>query len=199
MVSWNLNVHRAPSCLSEHFPSYISCCLCPTCTAWCFLNASLSRYDSMIAINSWSSPTTRLRLLTSCSRVILHLRKSSKIFSIKAFLVGPKNFTSTGNRAATLIGPCFFSSLIWFLSKTWKEGTLKLTMWIGKMWEFMKALHTTNLLGASRLSTPVSNSSELGYICLEPAGITSIFPIKTLHNNICLVPFSSALEDARLQ
>lgn len=78
-------------------------------------------------------------------------------------------------------------------------GIVKLTTYSGKMWEFMLLLQIMYLFGLSKSSTPESNSSELGSVWVEFAGINSDFPSRTRQSNTCLTPFLSGIDFSTLQ
>lgn len=72
-----------------------------------------------------------------------------------------------------------------------KHGALKLTTYSGKIWVFMCVLQTMYFLGHSMLSTPESNSSELGWYWSEPGRTGSVFPRITRQSKRCLRPSPS--------
>lgn len=76
---------------------------------------------------------------------------------------------------------------------------LKLTTNSGRMWVFMWEGQTTNQLGERRLSTPESNSSEVGWNWFDPAGISSAFPTITRQRRRWRSPSSSNVEEIELK
>ena len=79
------------------------------------------------------------------------------------------------------------------------SGAVKLMRYSGIICVFIKALQMTYLVGEMRLSTPESNSLELGKFCLEPGLSSSILPNITRHSTICFNPVSSVIEQNALK
>lgn len=75
-----------------------------------------------------------------------------------------------------------------------EEGAFKLIMYSGKIWVFMLVLHKIYFFGTCKLSTPESNSPELGWYWSEPRWTTSCFPSTTRHNNKYRIPSLSTTE-----
>ena len=79
-----------------------------------------------------------------------------------------------------------------------QEGALKLMTYSGKTQVFIWVLHIIYFLGFEILSTPESNSSELGRYCSEPTGTSSAFPSIKRQSKICRMPSSSGLKPSTL-
>lgn len=63
---------------------------------------------------------------------------------------------------------------------------------------FICELHTIYFRAQAKLSTPESNSSQLGLYCSELGLICSIFPIITRQSSMCFTPSSSGSANCTL-